>query len=198
MEYYFISTVQNVAFAQLVFVSWKRFSGAIVFENDLSTWTTTVATDLSFMFQDAASFTGIGLSSWDVSNARLTRGTFEGAIVFNGAIGSWNVASSVHFGFMFLGANAFNQDIGNWDVSSATNMRMMLQEAVVFNQDLNLWDTSKVNTLNSMFRLAPTFNGNIAAWDVSACNNFGKLFCVAIGRISVSELISVRIRPDVL
>lgn len=50
-----------------------RFSGAALFENDLTSWDLAAATDISYMFDGATSFTGAGLSGWNVGAVTTTR-----------------------------------------------------------------------------------------------------------------------------
>merc|ERR1719482_1510035 len=76
---------------------------------------------------------------------------FEGASVFNQAIGAWDVSSVTHMSYAFQGAAAFNQDIGAWDVSSVSYMYAMFRDAAAFDQDIGAWDTSKVTDMSNIF-----------------------------------------------
>jgi len=74
-------------------------------------------------------------------------------------------------GSMFEGATVFNQAIGSWNTSSVNFMSLMFADAVAFNQPLttsgNSWNTSSVFIMNAMFFGATAFNQNISSWNVS-------------------------------
>ena len=65
----------------------------------------------------------------DLSRVTSMRHMFEGASVFNGAIGGWDVSNVTDMANVFLGASAFNQDIGGWDMSKVTSTTGMFSSA---------------------------------------------------------------------
>ena len=79
---------------------------------------TTLMTDMSSMFRDAAAF--------------------------NQPLNNWDVSSVTSMYSMFRDAAAFNQPLNNWDVSSVTVMSDMFRDAFNFNQDLSGWDVANV------------------------------------------------------
>jgi hypothetical protein len=75
--------------------------------------------DISRMFDSNAVFNQ-NISSWDVSEASDMEGMFTGATVFNQNIGSWNTAKLTDMPQMFKNASAFNQNLGSWSVGKLT------------------------------------------------------------------------------
>lgn len=124
---------------------------------------------LEQMFSGALTFNQ-DISSWDVSNIKSTKSTFKGAVLFNRNIGAWNVKNIRIMGSMFYGALAFNQDISSWDVSGVSlgwedtdtmvspteGFESMLRDAASFNQDLSRWCVSRIPTLPYRFTAGTT------------------------------------------
>jgi len=81
------------------------------------------------MFNNAARYTGGGLSSFDLSRVRTTKQMFEGATSLEGGSGiaDWNIGTVEDMDQMFFGASNFEEDLCNWhslasDAVSVTNM----------------------------------------------------------------------------
>ncbi|WP_263788931.1 BspA family leucine-rich repeat surface protein [Salinibacter grassmerensis] len=132
-------------------------------------------TDMSFMFDGAASFNG-DIERWNVSNVNNMTAMFRGATSFNQDIGEWDVSAVTDMGFMFNEATSFNGDIEKWDVSAARDMGSMFNNAESFNRDIGSWDVSNVTTMSFMFAVATSFNQDIGEWDVSAVRSMGSMF----------------------
>eukprot|EP00978_Attheya_sp_CCMP212_P021901 scaffold64385_cov35-Attheya_sp.AAC.1 len=145
------------------------------FNQDLSAWNVSNATNMSRMFGGARSFNQ-DLSSWNVSNATKMSGMFFYARSFNQDISSWNVSKVESMYSMFEEASSFNQDISSWNVSNATNMSRMFDDARSFNQDISSWDVSKVESMHSMFEGASSFNQDISRWDISKVGDMYGMF----------------------
>ena len=79
------------------------------------------------------------LSCWDVSNATNMAGMFFGAKNFNQPLDGWKVGNVIYMHSMFVGATNFNQPLNDWDVSNVENMNGMFNGATDFNQDLSGW-----------------------------------------------------------
>ena len=88
-----------------------------------------------YMFDGATSFTGTGISNWDVSAVRDMVGLFHRASAFTG-------------------------NVSSWDVSSALDMSLMFEQASSFAGDLSLWNTHKVQRMVQMFSQATSFTGS--------------------------------------
>jgi surface protein len=71
--------------------------------------------DLSRIFDNAQAFNQ-DISSWDMSSATDMEGMFTNATAFNQNIGSWNTAKAIEMAQIFKGATAFNQNLGSWSV----------------------------------------------------------------------------------
>ena len=88
------------------------------------------------MFSGASIFNG-DISSWDVSNVNNMARMFIHFTSFNQDISSWDVSSVTTMRQMFKWAE-FNQDISGWDVSSVTDMyEMFMFYEVEFLSDEN-------------------------------------------------------------
>lgn len=130
---------------------------------------------MTYMFSGASIFNQ-NLSSWDVSSVISMNNMFSGATAFNQPLNDWNVAGVTDMSSMFQIASAYSQDLSGWDVSSVENMDGMFQYASAFNQDLGSWDVSSVETMHSMFRYASAFNQNIGGWDVTSVTDMTDMF----------------------
>ena len=94
----------------------RMFHEALVFNSDLSKWTTTIVENMGSMF----------------SNAKK----------FNGDVSTWSMSNVISISNMFRYAESFNQNVEAWDVSNVDNgcsknchgMIGMFQMAIVFNQ----------------------------------------------------------------
>lgn len=148
----------------------NMFTNCELFDGSLSGWTFSSGDPLEEnnqtmvnMFKRCLSFTGKGLSTWNVSRVNTVKGMFEECSNFIGKnLQNWEsinstTANITDFSRLFYKAIRFNQPIGSWDTSSATNMSEMFYSANIFNQDLNNWDVSNVTDMTAMFYRAGLF-----------------------------------------
>ena len=91
------------------------------------------------------------ISGWDVSAATDMSEMFRGQASFNQNIGSWDVSNVTDMALMFRSAADFNQDIGDWDVSKVASMKEMFKGANDFNQDISDWDFDDVTSATTGF-----------------------------------------------
>ncbi|MCU0426220.1 MAG: BspA family leucine-rich repeat surface protein, partial [Candidatus Kapabacteria bacterium] len=145
------------------------------FNDDISLWNTSSATNMPYMFYAAHSFQH-NLSMWDVSSVLDMLYMFYDAIVFNNDISTWDVSSVTNMDSMFSNAIQFNIDLSQWKVSSVTDMSNMFNAAVKFNSNLSLWDVSSVIEMDSMFRHTDQLNQDISLWDISSVTNMNNMF----------------------
>ena len=151
------------------------------FNQDISYWDTSRATDMSMMFGYNSAFNQ-DISGWDTSSVTNMRGMFSFTDTFNQDIGGWDTSSVTTMELMFMRAVAFNQDIGGWDTSSVTNMANMfntLGVADAFNQDIGGWDTSSVTNMDGMLSGADAFNQDISGWDTSSVTTMDEILVYA-------------------
>ena len=155
------------------------FRGATNFNADLSTWDVSNVRITSAMFLDAINFNS-DLSNWDVSNITNMSAMFDGATSFNSDLSLWDVSNVVNTTAMFSNASSFNSDISQWNVSNIQFMAFMFNNAVNFNSDLANWDVSSLTMAEGMFSAASSFNSDIGNWDVSKVDDMSSLFFNAV------------------
>jgi surface protein len=113
------------------------FTGALVFNQDLSSWNTHSVTDMKY--------------------------TFFNANRFNGSIGTWDVSQVTNMASMFLNNYDFNQPLRQWNVSNVRNMNQMFWGTKAFNQPLDGWSVYRVTDMNFMFYMS-RFNHSLTSW----------------------------------
>ena len=147
----------------------EMFQGQSNFNQDISNWNVGNVTNFNDTFKDCTAYNngGVSLNAWNTSKIENTVGMFQNATSFNQNIGSWNMSSVTNMQQMFLGATSFNQDIGSWNVSNVTNMAFMFDGASSFNQDIGSWDVGNVTDMYSMFFEATLFSQDLTGWCVT-------------------------------
>lgn len=157
----------------------SMFSGATIFNEDISDWDVSNVTMLYYLFYNAVQFNQ-DLNSWDVSSVTLMNSTFFNAAAFNGDITGWDVSNVNDMSNMFRGAESFNRDIGGWTLSDDVVLSSMFAGAVTFNQDISGWNFSNVIYMGGMFHGAESFNQDIGNWDVSGITVMKRVFSEAV------------------
>ena len=133
--------------------------------NNLNSWSTSNANDMSYMFSFCPLFNQ-NIGSWDVSNVTTMQGMFYDATLFNQDISTWNTQSLDDASYMFSDATNFNQDISTWITSGVTNMSGMFADAISFDQSIGTWDVTNVNLMSYMFQGADSFDQDLGSWNV--------------------------------
>ena len=133
--------------------------------NNLNSWSTSNANDMSYMFSFCPLFNQ-NIGSWDVSNVTTMQGMFYDATLFNQDISTWNTQSLDDASYMFSDATNFNQDISTWITSGVTNMSGMFSDAISFDQPIGTWDVTNVNLMSYMFQGADSFDQDLGSWNV--------------------------------
>lgn len=166
-----VSRVQD--FRQLF--SSQRNPNASIFNEDISSWDTSRATDMSDLFWGATNFNG-NISPWQVSRVRSTRGMFAHATMFDKDLSSWDVSSVETMRGMFYNASSFNGSVNGWNTSSLTDLRATFHGASSFNNALLSWDVSGVLNMRELFYNARRFDQDLSTWNVRLVEDFGRLF----------------------
>jgi surface protein len=166
----------------------NTFQGAIKFNQNVSSWSVSKVTNMSYTFGDSndtkgvfnngASSTSSNVMAWSTSALTNLNGTFASLDFFNADVSSWNTSKVTTFVQTFLRARAFNQPIGLWTVSSGTTLNTMLSGARSLNQDLSSWGKFRTAAnLSSLFSAgAFAMNDSPKNWDVTGVTNFQSLF----------------------
>ena len=136
------------------------------FNQDISGWDVSGATNMSGMFEGASSFNQ-DLSDWTTSQVTNMSGMFKNAANFNQDLDGWNVGNVTDMSQMFEGAKKFNGNIRDWQVGKVTNMSGMFKDASAFNQNIGGWTTNNVTNMSQMFAGASAFDQDISGWNVS-------------------------------
>ena len=143
----------------------SAFSGAILFDKDISGWDTGNVTDMAYMFQKAWSFNqnidtvtnqidsqGNTYTAWNTTKVTTLESTFHEAINFNKPLNNWDVGNVTNFVGTFYYAASFDQDISNWNVSNGTTFSSTFLLARNFSQILGgHWKNLPVQTAYSSF-----------------------------------------------
>ena len=164
----------------------SMFSGAQIFNNDITRWDTSNVTDMSYMFSNAYDFNQPIFSYWDtqkVTNMAFMFAyatTFNNAGVTNAIAGSWNTSNVTNMSYMFLNCFKFNTPIGGWNTSKVTNMSFMFANNYIFNQPIGGWDTSQVTDMTNMFQNCTAFNQPIGNWNTSKVTSMQAMFASAV------------------
>jgi surface protein len=145
----------------------------VSFNQDLTNWNTSSATNMETMFKGNDNFNG-DISGFDTGLVTTMKDMFSTCYNFNRDISSWNVSNVDNFDKMFYSADAFNQNISSWNTSSATNMYRMFYNCNNFDQPIGSWDVGNVTNMESMFQLATDFDQDLSNWDLSSITNMAK------------------------
>jgi surface protein len=137
------------------------------FNEDISQWNVSNATNLSLMFYNCPSFNA-DISQWNVSNATDLSLMFCDCRSFNADISQWSVSNATNLSCMFYNCRSFNADISRWNVSNATELGWMFSHCPSFNADLSQWNVSNATDLRYMFSSCRSFNQSVVAgWPIS-------------------------------
>jgi surface protein len=140
------------------------------FNEDISAWDVSSATDMSLMFYFAEAFDQ-DLSTWSTSKVTNMFAMFADTLSFNGDLSLWDVAKVSTMEAMFSRAGSFDRDLKLWDTSNVEVMIYMFSDASSFNKDLSAWNVSKVSNMESMFVGAASFNQDLCAWGGKLATN---------------------------
>ena len=99
----------------------STFNSALNFNDDLSGWTVSAVTDMSYMFTNARKFNK-DIGNWDTHKVTSFYTMFDSAFVFDNAgsnsISGWTTSAATgggSMGYVFHQAYAFNRNITNYN-----------------------------------------------------------------------------------
>lgn len=133
----------------------------------LSSWYTSSATNLSYMFTGNSYFNQ-NLNSWNVSNVKNMSWMFAFCSAYNQPLNDWNTSSLQNMHNIFISTSSFNQSLSDWNTTNVTNMNRAFANSTQFNQPLNSWNMSNVTTMTSIFDNASSFNQSLANWNLAS------------------------------
>lgn len=156
----------NVAYAGGMFWDASSFRGM-----GLENWNTSQMISCQYMFYGARSMNA-NVSQWDVSHITSFDSMFDGAASFIGiGIDLWNVTNAIKMDRMFQDALAFNPNLSLWDISKVKSMISMFDGAQSF-QGIGLQHWPIVNpteiVVTNMLCDTDSFNTSyIINWNIS-------------------------------
>jgi len=168
------SLVQNMA---NMFTIASAFNGELITDKALGYWDTSLVQNFRSMFY-GSSFNQ-DISGWDTSSATDMSFMFSNLENFNQDLSNWNVSKVSSFRRTFYDCQKLDTDLSRWDVSSVTTFEQTFQRAYLFDSDLSQWNTAAVTNMNGMFHSAKKFNHPIGSWDVSKVSNMRYMFYAA-------------------
>ena len=168
------SLVQNMA---NMFTIASAFNGELITDKALGYWDTSLVQNFRSMFY-GSSFNQ-DISGWDTSSATDMSFMFSNLENFNQDLSNWNVSKVSSFRRTFYDCQKLDTDLSRWDVSSVTTFEQTFQRAYLFDSDLSQWNTAAVTNMNGMFHSARKFNHPIGSWDVSKVSNMRYMFYAA-------------------
>ena len=153
---------------------------------DVTKLNTSKVTNMKDVFsnagRDAASFSIIGLESWDTSKVTTMESMFEDmgqkTATMSLDLSNWDTSNVTNMSRMFtyVGYNSstVSLNLSGWDVSNVTDMSDMFQLSGRYSTTFNItglenWDTSKVTTMESMFSNAgqsASYTLDLRSWNV--------------------------------
>jgi surface protein len=149
-DFSFLFSADGTAFSE-------RFNSAAAnFNEDVSGWTMSSATNMTSMFAGARS-ADQPIGNWNVSSVRDMSFTFSRALSFDQPIWHWNVSSVIDISNTFYSASSFNQPHVNWEVSSVRDSSLMFAYATSFNRSFAEWNVSNETDIRGIFTGAYAF-----------------------------------------
>lgn len=145
------------------------------FNQDISSWDMSSATDISAMFSFCPLFNQ-DIGGWDVSNVTNFSTLFRLATSFNQNLDSWDVSSGDLFVSMFDDTNVTLSTLSSWDTSNATNFQSMYSQASHVHSGISSWNVSNLESINSMFNSSTGVIPDITGWTTSSFENISGAF----------------------
>lgn len=105
----------------------SAFNGSAISELNVSTWDTSSAVDMTFMFQNCTKLRQLDLSRWNTSNVTNMQSMFSGCSALTELnLTGWNTSKVQNFWDFLVNCTSLEKiDVSSFDFSSATNIRSM-------------------------------------------------------------------------
>jgi surface protein len=120
-QFYNLPIIQISAMDTPTILSNTRLNGFIAnsgFNSNINNWAiANLSPDYSYMFWYGYAFNQ-DISGWNTSGATNMDYMFNGAVAFNKDIGAWNTGAVTSMINTFFNATAFNQDLSGWNVAN--------------------------------------------------------------------------------
>lgn len=151
----------------------RMFKDARLFNGNLSSWVTTEAVSMDFMFSVAGedlipSGYNQPVGNFDMTNVTTITSMFLGCGAFNQDLDTWNITSALTSAGEAFRSTSFNGSVAGWDVSGLQIANSMFQNAELgASNGLDTWVTSSLQNMARMFMDCADFNNDISGWDVS-------------------------------
>ena len=123
----------------MLFFRNELFRDKFEFDEDLSGWDTSAATDMAQMFKNNYVFDQ-DLSGWDTSFCTSFQGIFNQAYELGTQINDWDTSKVTRIDYAFGGNQRFISYLDDWDTTSLTNMQFAFYNSSI-SQNLVSWDT---------------------------------------------------------
>jgi surface protein len=142
----------------------KRVKG--IYGDTIGAWCVDKVAEFAILFDETYNAAGFNedISRWNTSSATDMNGMFSSQTSFNQDLSRWDVSKVKDMSYMFYNASSFNKTLSTWDVSKVTNFGAMFHKATIFNQDISSWNLSSVTYLEAMFLNATAFNTDLCQW----------------------------------
>jgi uncharacterized repeat protein (TIGR01451 family) len=167
-------------------------------------WGTNPWQNMKSAFQDATKLVNKATDIPNLSNCSDLSKMFFGASLIGAesenANWQWHTSAISHMQKMFQGATLFNQAIGSWDTQSVISMQEMFSAAVSFDQNLSGWNIENVELFDGMFTgvnlSANNYDALLIDWNTQNLRtniNFDageSIYCSAAAQLAHDNLIS--------
>lgn len=105
------------------------------------------------------------ISTWDTSLITDMSCIFSHKYDFNDNINNWNTSNVIDMSWMFSHSYKFNQPLDKWDVSNVISMKGMFAMTSDFNQSIENWNIKNVKIMDFMFEYSCYSNKSIKKWE---------------------------------
>lgn len=165
---------------------------------DLSGFSTGSVTDMSHMFADTASVSGIDLSSFDTSAVKDMSGMFSGCGASALELEGFSAARVTSMSNMFSGCGNLKQlDLSSFDTGSVTDMRAMFRGcAALETLDLTGFDTAAVRSMAFLFEGCALAKIDVSMFDTGMVESMESMFasCGNVTELKLQNFNTARVK----